>query len=85
MEAFQKGSEHVPRSCLMDRRAHAAVARSLRNSTLNNADTTSAHALSQERRGGARTAMQNLTDILAKQFLVCAEKALAEGAKHHWS
>lgn len=29
--------------------------------------------------------MQNWTDTLAKQFLVCAEKALAGGAKHHWS
>ena len=66
-------------------RSSHTFARSLRNSTLNSADTTSAHALSQERRGGARAAMQNPTDTLAKQFLVCAEKALAEGAKHHRS
>lgn len=75
----------MPLFCLMDTVAHTVLARSLRNSTLNSADTTSAHALSQERREGARAATQNLTDTLAKQFLVCAEKALAEEAKHHWS
>lgn len=67
----------------MDRGTHAALAGSFRNGSLNSANTTSTHALSQERRRGARAAMQNLTDTLAKQCLVCAEKALAEGTKHN--
>lgn len=81
MEIFQRGREWVS----LDRqRSSHSFKLSSTNSALNCADSTSARALSQERRA-ARTAMQNLADTFAEQFLACADKALAEGVQHHWS
>lgn len=68
------------RRCPSDReRSSHSSKLSSTNSALNCADSSSAHALSQERRA-ARTARQNLTDT----FLACADKALAGGVQHHW-
>lgn len=82
---------HVP--LLFDRqepaaRACAASARSFRDGTLNSTDDASSCELSHETdryKQRATAAMQNLTDIFAKQFPVCAEKALAEGAQQPWA
>lgn len=82
-ETFQRGVKGCPCPCDRQRSSHS-FKQELNKQCFDSADSTSAHALSQERRA-ARTAVPNLTDTFAEQFLACADKAVAGGVQHHGS